>query len=122
MYACLVMPSLIVGTVGGGTGLATQKECLRLMGCHGTVSHRGKRGGEQGANGWWGEREEGNRGLTGGGGKRGGEQAANRGWGERGREQGADGRSVFWLHLCVHTIDNWSYFYRVMLVDWQRLL
>ncbi|KAL5476235.1 hypothetical protein EMCRGX_G026155 [Ephydatia muelleri] len=36
VYACLVMPSLILGTVGGGTGLATQKECLQLMGCYGT--------------------------------------------------------------------------------------
>ena len=42
VYACLVMPSLILGTVGGGTGLATQRECLQLMGCHGTVS-RGRR-------------------------------------------------------------------------------
>ena len=31
--ACL--PSLVVGTVGGGTGLPTQKECLELLGCYG---------------------------------------------------------------------------------------
>lgn len=28
--------NLIVGTVGGGTGLGTQKECLKIMGCYGT--------------------------------------------------------------------------------------
>ena len=28
-------PSLIVATYGGGTGLATQKECLEIMGCWG---------------------------------------------------------------------------------------
>ena len=44
VYACLVMPSLILGTVGGGTGLATQRECLQLMGCHGTVSEGGVEG------------------------------------------------------------------------------
>ena len=38
IYACLILPSLVVGTVGGGTALATQKECLNLMGCHGQVS------------------------------------------------------------------------------------
>ena len=27
---------LIVGTYGGGTGLATQRECLELLGCYGT--------------------------------------------------------------------------------------
>ncbi|CCO46915.1 putative Hydroxymethylglutaryl-CoA reductase (NADPH) [Vibrio nigripulchritudo SOn1] len=29
------MPSLVIGTVGGGTGLPTQNECLSLMGCAG---------------------------------------------------------------------------------------
>jgi len=33
LYASLTLPGLIVGTVGGGTSLATQKECLELMGC-----------------------------------------------------------------------------------------
>ena len=28
-------PSLIVATYGGGTGLATQRECLELLGCWG---------------------------------------------------------------------------------------
>lgn len=35
IYASLVLPSLIVGTVGGGTQLPQQRECLRLMGCDG---------------------------------------------------------------------------------------
>jgi hydroxymethylglutaryl-CoA reductase (NADPH) len=26
---------LIVGTFGGGTGLATQRQCLEMMGCYG---------------------------------------------------------------------------------------
>lgn len=37
IYVSLVLPSLILGTVGGGTALATQKECLSLMGCQGKV-------------------------------------------------------------------------------------
>eukprot|EP00128_Syssomonas_multiformis_P018455 Colp12_sorted_trinity150504_noHs@11639 len=35
IYACLVMPSVIIGTVGGGTALPTQKECLQMIGCYG---------------------------------------------------------------------------------------
>jgi hydroxymethylglutaryl-CoA reductase (NADPH) len=35
-YASVTLPSLIVGTYGGGTGLATQRECLELLGCYGT--------------------------------------------------------------------------------------
>jgi len=34
-YFSITIPSLIVATYGGGTGLATQKECLELLGCHG---------------------------------------------------------------------------------------
>lgn len=34
-YYALTLPSLIVATYGGGTGLATQRECLELLGCHG---------------------------------------------------------------------------------------
>lgn len=34
-YASLTIPSLIVGTFGGGTGLATQTECRRILGCEG---------------------------------------------------------------------------------------
>ena len=35
-YASITIPSLIVATYGGGTGLATQRECLELLGCYGT--------------------------------------------------------------------------------------
>ena len=35
-YYSITMPSLIVATYGGGTGLATQRECLELLGCYGT--------------------------------------------------------------------------------------
>ena len=31
----ITIPSLIVATYGGGTGLATQRECLDLLGCVG---------------------------------------------------------------------------------------
>jgi hydroxymethylglutaryl-CoA reductase (NADPH) len=34
-YFSVTIPSLIVATYGGGTGLATQKECLEMMGCYG---------------------------------------------------------------------------------------
>ncbi len=34
-YYSTTLPSLIVATYGGGTGLATQKECLEVMGCYG---------------------------------------------------------------------------------------
>jgi len=33
LYATLTLPGLIVGVVGGGTGLPTQKEALDLIGC-----------------------------------------------------------------------------------------
>lgn len=35
-YSSITLPSLIVATYGGGTGLATQRECLELLGCYGT--------------------------------------------------------------------------------------
>ncbi len=35
LYAALTLPNLIVGTVGGGTSLPTQKECLQIMDCYG---------------------------------------------------------------------------------------
>lgn len=35
-YWSITLPALIVATFGGGTGLATQKECLELLGCQGT--------------------------------------------------------------------------------------
>jgi hydroxymethylglutaryl-CoA reductase (NADPH) len=34
-YLSITIPSLIVATYGGGTGLPTQKECLQLMDCYG---------------------------------------------------------------------------------------
>jgi len=34
-YVSITIPSLIVATYGGGTGLATQRECLELLGCCG---------------------------------------------------------------------------------------
>ena len=34
-YWSITLPSLIVGTYGGGTALATQRECLELLGCYG---------------------------------------------------------------------------------------
>jgi hydroxymethylglutaryl-CoA reductase (NADPH) len=34
-YFSVTIPSLIVATFGGGTGLPTQRECLDIMGCHG---------------------------------------------------------------------------------------
>ncbi|HEV7349722.1 hydroxymethylglutaryl-CoA reductase [Telluribacter sp.] len=36
LYASVTLPSLVVGTYGGGTGLPTQRECLELMDCYGT--------------------------------------------------------------------------------------
>lgn len=35
LYLSVTLPSLIVATYGGGTGLPTQKECLDLLGCYG---------------------------------------------------------------------------------------
>ncbi|NMH27553.1 hydroxymethylglutaryl-CoA reductase [Flavobacterium silvaticum] len=35
LYASVTLPGLIVGTVGGGTGLPTQKQALELMECYG---------------------------------------------------------------------------------------
>ena len=35
LYISLTIPSLIVATYGGGTGLATQRECLEVMDCFG---------------------------------------------------------------------------------------
>ena len=35
LYASLTLPSLLVGTVGGGSGQGTARECLGLMGCDG---------------------------------------------------------------------------------------
>jgi hydroxymethylglutaryl-CoA reductase (NADPH) len=35
LYISITIPSLIVATYGGGTGLATQRECLGILGCVG---------------------------------------------------------------------------------------
>jgi hydroxymethylglutaryl-CoA reductase (NADPH) len=35
LYISITIPSLIVATHGGGTGLATQRECLAVLGCDG---------------------------------------------------------------------------------------
>ncbi len=35
LYVSLQIPSLVVGTVGGGVSLPTQRECLEIMGCYG---------------------------------------------------------------------------------------
>ncbi|MDB4976281.1 MAG: hydroxymethylglutaryl-CoA reductase, partial [Myxococcaceae bacterium] len=35
LYWSVTLPALIVATYGGGTNLATQRECLEMMGCHG---------------------------------------------------------------------------------------
>jgi hydroxymethylglutaryl-CoA reductase (NADPH) len=35
-YYSVTIPSLIVATYGGGTGLPTQRECLELLDCYGT--------------------------------------------------------------------------------------
>lgn len=40
LYTSVTLPNLIVGTVGGGTGLPTQRECLELMGCAGVGNAR----------------------------------------------------------------------------------
>ena len=34
-YYSITLPSLIVATYGGGTGLPSQRECLELLGCYG---------------------------------------------------------------------------------------
>lgn len=35
-YDSVTIPSLIVATCGGGTGLATQRECFEMLGCYGS--------------------------------------------------------------------------------------
>jgi hydroxymethylglutaryl-CoA reductase (NADPH) len=36
LYASVTLPNIVMGTVGGGTGLPSQNACLRLMGLSGT--------------------------------------------------------------------------------------
>lgn len=40
LYCAVTLPNLIVGTVGGGTSLPTQKECLEMMDCYGAGNAR----------------------------------------------------------------------------------
>lgn len=40
LYISVTLPNLIVGTVGGGTKLPTQSECLALLGCKGEGTAR----------------------------------------------------------------------------------
>ena len=40
LYVAVTLPNLIVGTVGGGTGLPTQRECLEMLGCKGEGTAR----------------------------------------------------------------------------------
>lgn len=40
LYVSMTIPSLIVGTHGGGTGLATQNECLQMLDCVGSGTVR----------------------------------------------------------------------------------
>lgn len=40
LYISVTLPNLIVGTVGGGTGLPTQQECLKMLGCVGKGTSR----------------------------------------------------------------------------------
>lgn len=35
LYIAVKLPSIIVGTIGGGTALGTQRECLEMLGCYG---------------------------------------------------------------------------------------
>ncbi len=40
LYVSLTLPALSVATVGGGTGLGTQRECLEMLGCFGSGKSR----------------------------------------------------------------------------------
>lgn len=40
LYASVTLPNLIVGTIGGGTHLPTQRECLEMMDCYGAGQAR----------------------------------------------------------------------------------
>jgi len=35
LYTALKIPALVIGTIGGGTYLSTQRECLEILGCYG---------------------------------------------------------------------------------------
>jgi hydroxymethylglutaryl-CoA reductase (NADPH) len=40
LYGSVTLPNLIIGTVGGGTHLPTQRECLEMMTCYGVGNAR----------------------------------------------------------------------------------
>ncbi len=40
LYASVTLPALTVGTVGGGTSLPTQRDCLEMLGCSGAGTAR----------------------------------------------------------------------------------
>ena len=40
VYASMMLPSLVIGTIGGGTSLPHQKECLEMMDCYGPDRNR----------------------------------------------------------------------------------
>lgn len=40
LYACVTLPNIMVGTVGGGTGLPSQRACLDILGLAGTDKAR----------------------------------------------------------------------------------
>jgi len=40
LYASVTMPNIMVGSVGGGTGLSSQKECLNMLGLSGAGKAR----------------------------------------------------------------------------------
>jgi hydroxymethylglutaryl-CoA reductase (NADPH) len=40
LYVSLTLPALTVATIGGGTGLPTQREALSIMGCNGASKAR----------------------------------------------------------------------------------
>ncbi len=40
LYVSLTLPALSVATVGGGTALGTQRECLEMLGCYGSGQSR----------------------------------------------------------------------------------
>ncbi len=42
LYVCVNLPCLMVGTIGGGTGVDTQREALEIIGCAGGAKEAGK--------------------------------------------------------------------------------
>ncbi len=51
LYISLTIPSLIVASYGGGVGLATQDECLRLLGCQSGQGQGQEAGRDRGRSG-----------------------------------------------------------------------